>query len=232
MKHGLLFRSAGPASFTGDHRAALAQIGIQLVCDLRSDQERVGSSHEWESTVSIINLNLADDFGGEAALGRKIVRDDPSERGARTAMRTSYASMPAAMRPHLASLVTKIEEGATPLLVHCTAGKDRTGVLIALLLSMVGVPRESIIADYLLSEEYARHLHTRGDIVEAFSRLYGIPLEAGTVDAIIGVHPEYILSSIAQIEAEWGSIESYFLSIGISLSQQERLRLLLTENPD
>jgi protein-tyrosine phosphatase len=229
IKSGVLYRSEGPRSYTPAHRDALAALGVKLVCDLRSDVERSAAMHDWGPSASVLELNLADDFGAATASGRRMVQSDPTPAGACSAICTSYSAMPAALQAHLPGVVQAMLSGGVPLLVHCTAGKDRTGVMIALLLTLLGVPRETVISEYLLSAGYADATRARGDITAAFSQLYGVPLCATTVDAIIGVDRQYIVAAFESIEATWGTPHKYYESIGLRQSDQARLANLLTE---
>src|SRR3546814_9409940 len=73
----------------------------------------------------------------------------------RSAMLVNYRDMPRALLPHLHLLIEAIIAGEMPMLVHCTAGKDRTGVTIAVLLLALGVSREDVVRDYLRSDVFA-----------------------------------------------------------------------------
>jgi len=67
------------------------------------------------------------------------------------AMIDLYRVLPAWMTPRLRGIVSRIAQGDVPVLVHCAAGKDRTGIAVALLLAVLDVPRETIVEDYLLT---------------------------------------------------------------------------------
>ena len=81
------------------------------------------------------------------------LRTDPSVDNARSAMAENYRQMPGALMPHVPALAGALLGGEVPMMVHCTAGKDRTGVLAALILLVLGVSREDVYAE--LSEVVA-----------------------------------------------------------------------------
>jgi protein-tyrosine phosphatase len=229
LRHGLLFRSEAPGRFTTEQQSALAATGLRLVCDLRSDRETTHAPYDWGSSVSVIKLNLPDDFGDAGGLGRQILCAQPDEIGARAAMQASYATMPAALRPHLLNIVSAILIGGVPTLFHCTAGKDRTGVLVALILLFIGVPLELTVQDYLRSASFGERLRSTGNMVAAFSQMYGFALDQPTVDAVIGVNQDYLMAALDQLVTDWGSIDRYFNSVGIDATCRDELLSKLTQ---
>ena len=142
----------------------------------------------------------------------------------RRALTDNYASVPAALRPHLAHLVESIVDGETPLLVHCTAGKDRTGVMIALLLRAVGVADDVVIADYERSDVFGKNLRLRGGIEEQFKEAFGFVPSQALIDAMIGVDVALLNAAFAAITSEFGSLEGYFAAAGVDADLLDRLR--------
>ncbi|MDR2608493.1 MAG: tyrosine-protein phosphatase [Treponema sp.] len=96
-------------------------------------------------------------------------------------------------------------EANFPLIFHCSAGKDRTGFAAALLLSLLGVDREIIINDYLLSAENVREKYA--PYVELIKQRTG---GRGDIEPLVTVKREYIEAAFARIDDEWGGIENYF----------------------
>lgn len=224
-----IYRCQGPDRFTDANRGAMDALGLRLVCDMRSSAERARSSHQWADGVRLVHLDLNDDVGGHGSPVRQVLRDNPTSAVARDAMRASYARMPGAIRPHLAGIIAAIEDGELPLLIHCTAGKDRTGVMVALLLLCIGAPLASVMADYLLSLTFTRQLRARVDITAAFSQMYGVTLDDEAVDAFIGVDASYLSAALDQIDTDWGSLSAYFEGAGIDETHRQPLRTLLSE---
>jgi protein-tyrosine phosphatase len=229
IRPGLLYRCQGPGTFLDDHRQELSELDIRLVCDLRSDLERRAAVHDWGLSAILINLDLPNDFGSETSLGWKALVRHPTEAGARAAMRASYATMPTAIRPYMPTIVAAISEGNTPVLMHCTAGKDRTGVLVALLLLFVGVPLDAVIGDYLRSEAFGRNLRASGSLAPALGATFGFAPDQGTVDALIGVDTEFLMAALAPVDGIWGSVDGYFASVGVDSDRRAELRSILTE---
>jgi protein-tyrosine phosphatase len=102
----------------------------------------------------------------------------------------------------------------TPLVFHCTAGKDRTGFAAALLLSALGVDRDDIVQDYLLTNQ----LYVRSPKVEA-------PGPAHVMDVLWSVRPEFLEAAFQVIDEEHGGLESYLAGpLGLGMGERERLR--------
>jgi protein-tyrosine phosphatase len=143
----------------------------------------------------------------------------------------NYAAIPAALFPHFSHLVEAIVDGETPMLVHCTAGKDRTGVMIAILLHALGVPHEIVLADYQRSDIFARNLRLRGGIEEAFNEAFGFVPENELIDAMIGVDVALLEAAFEAINAEFGDLEGYLAAAGIDAALLARLRDTMVAAP-
>ena len=224
VRQGMLYRSEGPASFAAEHHGELHALGIRLICDLRADVERERAPHNWEPVGRIMAIDINHDLRTETNDGWGALRDDPSEAGAVRAMTLNYVAMPGALHGHLARLVDAMLEGGLPMLMHCTAGKDRTGVLAALLLKLLGVSDDDIVADYLRSDVFAKNLRLGGSIADAFEKTFGFVPSQATIDAMIGVRREFLDAALHSIEQQWGSVAGYFETAGVDADKQRRLR--------
>lgn len=137
-----------------------------------------------------------------------------------------YADLPG--DPRYRSLVRRsfraLAEAEGPVLVYCSAGKDRTGFVAALLLDLLGVDEADIIEDYMASNAGEAKSALGPEIARRFA-LHGrsVPRRE-IVDAILGVVPEYIESSFAAIRAESGSVTHWLASIGIGGDLRRQLR--------
>lgn len=112
---------------------------------------------------------------------------------------------------------------AFPALVHCSAGKDRTGIVIALVLAVLGVPDEVIAADYGLSGAYLDSEHTPAiGQVQASSGL-GDKLTGG----LLASPPPLMAGVLARVRQSWGSVDDYLLSHGLTAADLASLRVSL-----
>ena len=224
VRPGMIYRSEGPASFQPVHREELAALNIRLVCDLRSAGERDKDPNDWADAARLLNLDVTADLRVKTNDGWEALKHDQSIGAVRKALIGNYASIPAAIRPHLRHLVEAVVDGETPVLVHCTAGKDRTGVLIGLLLKAVGVADDVVVADYERSDVFAKNLRLRGGIAEQFEEAFGFRPQQALIDAMIGVDVEFLNAAFAAVAKEWGDITAYFAAADIDAALFERFR--------
>jgi len=228
LRPGVIYRSEGPASFEPVHREELLALGIRLVCDLRADAEREKAPNDWAGAARLLNLDITADLRVETNQGWQTLKHDPSEEAGKRALIANYTAIPGAIRPHLRGLIEAIADGETPVLVHCTAGKDRTGVLMALLLKALRVPDDLVTADYLRSDVFAKNLRLRGGIHEQFEETFGFRPTEALIDAMIGVDLEFLNAALDTAEQEWGSVEGYFEAAGVDAALLQRYRDALT----
>ena len=107
-----------------------------------------------------------------------------------------------------------------PALFHCTTGKDRTGWAAAALLTLLGVPEETVLEDYLRSNDYILPLYEKE--IQAFVAGGG---ESSIPQAIFGVRTEYLEASFKEMRTRYGTIERYFSkALGIDAAAQRSLR--------
>jgi protein-tyrosine phosphatase len=93
---------------------------------------------------------------------------------------------------------------------------------------MVGVPRDAIVEDYLKSDIFGKNMVLQGSIEQGFMDSFGFMPNQAAVDALIGVDPAYLLSSLDQIETKWGGIAGYCDAAGVDAAMRRDLIDLLT----
>lgn len=131
-----------------------------------------------------------------------------------------FVSLPSAQKEFGQLYLGLLDRDRVPALFHCTTGKDRTGWAAAALLSLLGVPKETIYEDYLRSNDYILPMYQ--EVIDGFASAGGekeIPL------AILGVRKEYLDAAFDEMEKNYGSIEKYFSEgLGIDAEQQQALK--------
>jgi protein-tyrosine phosphatase len=208
--------------------ALLAGDGIKLVYDLRSAHERAAIPLDYWPAVgaSVRGVDLFAHLKG-AASPWAALEAQPDATGANTAMHVLYGSFPAALHGQLQPIVDGILSSGGATLIHCTAGKDRTGFLVATLLQAVGVSDDAVMADYLASLGRTNVAARRATAGFMADRL-GTTLPDAAVDCLMTVRASFLETSLAAIRAEFGGMEAYLASAGITPDRMNALEALLT----
>jgi protein-tyrosine phosphatase len=232
VRWGRVFRSSALSKLTPDDVAKVDRLDLAAVVDLRTLEEREKSPSVWARRPRDIYESPKESL---APVMQTIMHDAQTADGARAGIESFYARMPDSYRTEYAALFHRIAAGKLPILVHCSAGKDRTGVAIAVLLASIGVPRDTIIGDYALTEKLVPELPTAqqsaatvGAAAQASAVLAQLPDESR--HALWRSDPEYISVALHSIDREYGSVDSY-VRHGLRISDREIavIRKALTE---
>jgi len=218
VRWGLIYRADGIHRIEGADLARVAGLGIRTVVDLRTrgelaDHGRVATEsfaasyrhlplleHVWERDLPAAELDAVDFLAGRYL--------DMLDQGA-------------------SSIVTALsimaEAGRLPLVVHCSAGKDRTGVLAAILLSVLGVSDDDISADYALSRAAMRELAewVRSERPESYET------RAAQPPAFLDAPPLAMRRFLARARSQYGSLTDYVHTIGLADRDVVNLRSVL-----
>jgi protein-tyrosine phosphatase len=207
-----VFRSDRLTGLTAEDRALLEGLGIRRVFDLRSDLE--------------LAEHGAGDFSSEAGRHRHVPLvsislslSDPRIDWSKVDLGARYLEMMVEGRDVIREILEHLADAEDATLFHCTGGKDRTGVVAAVLLRTLGVDDETIVADYAVSEKY----------LEAFVHASRALMEREGFDPQIvlylcGSPAERMVKMLADVDARWGSIEGYLAWAGVSDATARALR--------
>jgi protein-tyrosine phosphatase len=234
LKPGVVYRSGELSRLGPEDLDILQDLKIRLVCDLRSRTEQQEYVSRWPDGSVHRHLELADRDQSAASPEKlfAIVASQPGELGALKAMDLLYRRKPQAYAEQLKTLFAEILAGdALPLLVHCHAGKDRTGFIVAMLLAAAGVARADIFADYEMTAQFFPEETEARAIVAWARRSYGQEITAAAARPMVQARPGYLAASFEEIDRGWGGVGPYLRdAVGLQEPALERLReLLLTE---
>jgi protein-tyrosine phosphatase len=216
-----LLRSDTLHGLTPKGQAALRDYGVRTIIDLRLADELERQPNPFaaqqgpDGVPRYVNLPIHD-----PAITAAVDAAQATEGEYIVILEESKGLVAAIIKAVSASL----EDGA--VLVHCHGGKDRTGIVIALLLSLAGVPREIIAQDYALTETRLEPLYAAW--LEEQSKTQGRPIER---PQWMFSRPEKMLSLLDYLDREYGSVEGYLETAGATQADMARIREHLTALP-
>lgn len=207
IRWGRIYRSGALSRLSTADADYLQALGIQMVCDLRSLEEA-------DDEPDILPQDPAPRYlheplyAGETSRERLLALLFAPQRLTQMLAETYIHDMLEHNGPFFGDLLRRIaDESNLPLLIHCTAGKDRTGVSIALLLLLLGVPEAVVIADYSLSNHYFAHF--RQVIQPVVKRLAWMGITVDDLTPLLTAHPDNMRQMIAYIRDHYGTAEGY-----------------------
>jgi protein-tyrosine phosphatase len=194
--------------------AQLRALGLRTVCDLRGAEERERHPNRYpaDGDVDELWLEVKNDLRGNPMYLR-LFAEDPTPDGAQRVMQQIYRSFPAAFAGQLPQLFALLHEERVPVLIHCAAGKDRTGFVVALLLHALGVPQDVIVDDYLRSSPPDPHPRAE-EMLREFEQLFGLTIDTATLRPLLDVHPDYLGAAFEALDVEYGSVGDYLARHG------------------
>lgn len=209
-----VYRSDALHRLTRDGRQALRSLGVETVIDLRSTFDR--------------RLSGRDRLAGTGArvVSIPISGGSPATDVHSLTLATVYRTILTAETAALAETMRVIARTTAPVVVHCTAGKDRTGLASALLLRAVDVPVEDVVADYAATQENLAGEWTRRILRKV--KLFRVPLTPAVVEVMTASPPQAMIDTLAWIDAEHGGVAAYLLSIGLTDDDLDALRRRLS----
>ena len=218
LKPRTLIRADSLHSLTPDDQQFLLDYGICSIIDLRRSAEIEADPNIFAGSTAVRYQNLPLHNGWQCILENK--RPD-------SLVHLYCSILDNAQETVRAVIAAAAAPDAFPLLVHCQVGKDRTGVVIALLLGLAGVPDEIIIADYAYSYDYLlpivagyrEKIHQQGGDISMFDMLIQSP-------------PETMAQMLAHLDEKYGGIRPYLRHIGLTDAQLDRIRQQLVTSRD
>ena len=230
-----VFRSGDMSRFAAKDQPTVNALGINTVVDLRSDEERVRGPSRWYDEASRPETVLLP-IGGSAAdwsssLSMQLQTGGFSRAELNATFIEMYATVPLENTDQYRALFTELLGNADEaMLIHCTGGKDRTGIAAALILAAVDVPRVTIMQDFLLTNKAINVPRTAKMLAMVFSRDADNQIDSVAIEPMLVVDPVYLETAFAAIEAEYGSLDNYFrVALGLTAGRRAELRAVLLD---
>ncbi|MCC5999311.1 MAG: tyrosine-protein phosphatase [Pararhodobacter sp.] len=215
-----LYRSDSLAELDADDLARLQALGLRSLCDFRLPEEAAKKPNRLPDGHAIQLHAIG--FIPEGTLDMLASVGDG---------RLPAAEIEAEVLRHYGKFIHDhqteyrrffellLDDANLPLLVHCTSGKDRTGIAAALALLALGVPRAEVVRDYTLTNDYRR------DIAHLFTGA----VDRGALQVLTTANPRYIERALDELDSAYGGIAGWFDTVGLGRAALDDLRARLTE---
>ena len=236
VARGLVYRSNTFNPLSPEDIEKLERLGLKSNYDLRTNTEVKAKPDQMPPGVRYHQLDVLADAKSNAAARIEALLHNPRKANAELGggkiealFKRGYrefVSLPSARSAYRSLFLALADRSQLPAVFHCTTGKDRTGWAAAALLSLLGVPRDEVIADFMRTNEYT--LSQFRSKIDEFAAAGG---ERAIAEAILGVKPEYLEASFDEMQKRYGTIERYFSEgLGIDSAGQLALRELYIEH--
>ena len=230
MRTGALYRSDRLSTLTPDDLDELGSRGIRTVVDFRAGPEiERDRSRLWPGVTSHISLPVGDTVDGDISMVEQIY-EGRLRSVSEGDMAELYLKMIGTYGERFAQLVAiAADVDHLPMLFHCTAGKDRSGIASALLLEALGVDRETVLDDYCLSNELRSHQRIE-ELTPEFTKI-GIAID--DVRAILSAPRGVMAAVLEELDNRFGrqpddsranGVEGYLLGHGLDPAALDMLR--------
>lgn len=243
IKPGLLYRAGVLHHLTSDDYRIVESLGIRTLLDFRDTEERINEPTEWKAgDVRVMAWDYSLDFGlsasdeGEAGVEALFASLMTEPDAAEHIMIALYRTMVEQQKPQFQGLFQTMLDGEGPVLFHCTAGKDRTGIAAALIQTALGVDRDTVFQDFTLSETVltmAAEQQSAGAMTahgydETYAMLAMLPEES--VAALMGTRPAYLEAAFNEMTKRYGSVDAYIRDgLGVTDVDLQTLKSLYLE---
>lgn len=227
VRMGKIYRSASLSYITPQGKRALLALQPCVICDLRSAEEVLNDPDPSFAGVRHEMINMATE--GDKAKRLWLLLFNPKKLDG--LLPQLYISVILEENAPAIQRVMRLllDETNYPIIIHCTAGKDRTGVIIALILALIGVPQATILADYTQSNRFYHHYERIAH--QLLRRLAFLRLNSANLFPILAADANTLRAVFAYLDDHYGGVIGYAQSrLGLGIADIERLRrLLLTE---
>ena len=225
LRKGVFFRSSALSDPAAATDPVVTDLGLRLVVDMRTPAERErGADHAPQGAEVVAVDILGSTSGGLADAASTLLSGSVD-----VAAFLAHLDAPAAMEHTYRQFVTEsearagfatvlravLERGGAPSLVHCTAGKDRTGWVVALAMSAVGVPRDAVVEEYLAVRPAVHDL-----FAPLLQQVGAAGLDVARLAPVFDVDARYIGAAFDQAERDFGGVDGY-LRDGLGLDDAE-----------
>jgi protein-tyrosine phosphatase len=231
VRWGRVYRAGVLSYFTDRDHGTLHGLDVRAICDLRRAEEREREPSAWPAGADQQRPTHHhwDDGSNTPTVRSFAARRPATAAGMFDAMIDLYRALPEWMAPRIRGMLDCISTGSVPVVVHCAAGKDRTGVAIAVLLRAIDVSQQTAIDDYLLTNEagdFEQFLRSRHDtqlgLTDIHHPLLSMPDDIRRV--LFMAHADFLQAAFDSIDA-LGGLDQY-LEKTVRISSEQRAAVI------
>lgn len=218
LKEGKFYRSAHLHKLKKKSFEDVERLGIKEIIDLRNSKEIAQKPDQLPAEIIYKKYSAFEDEGDQLAQARKLVlKGKVNASDADKRMIDFYREYVTENPEVIRTIITEIMESKEPILYHCTAGKDRTGIVTALILTILKFDKETIYNDYLLSNNYRKDLvQKRLRLANTLHFLYP-KMDLQVLEKLSWVEKRYLDAAFGEIDKKYGSTDAYIQKVlGIS----------------
>ncbi len=231
LKWGMIYRTDKLSALSEEDQKYLQRLALRRIVDFRSDEERLSAPHALpiDCDIRIDAMPIAVEAAQIELVTARLKQENVSAGDMEAMLIDANREMISRYTPVYRQWIQSLlHTDHYPQLFHCTAGKDRTGLAAALLLHALDVPEETIMEDYLATNDYTE-AYTEQTITQIFAMKL-LPVSEEVIRALFRVQPQFINAAFDTISESYGNLQNYFEhGLGFTPSQQQDLRDLLLE---
>lgn len=231
VRKGFIFRSDNLSKLGTDDFEAFSALRIAAVYDLRTDHEIAGKEDHLPANVRYVHTPVVQDNAGEIkGLKKRVLNGEITEQQAKDMTAKFYADAVTIHADAVKDILKQITRSEQPVLYHCSAGKDRTGIVSALILSILNVDRQVIVDDYLVSNYYRRDRAEKTLGKAKLGRVIKPKLNMKAIEVLSTVDESFINATFNAIDSAYGGMEPFIQNkLGIDKAARQALVEKLTE---
>ncbi|VXB06817.1 MULTISPECIES: tyrosine-protein phosphatase [Chryseobacterium] len=230
LKEGMLYRSGHLHQLRKKSLKTFQNLGIKEIIDLRNSKEISQKPDQLSDAFIYKNYSAFEDEGDQLNQAKKLVlKGKVKGSDADQRMLDFYKNYVKENPEIIKKIIHEILDSETPVLYHCTAGKDRTGIITALILTVLKFDRTTIYNDYILSNNYRKQLvQKRLHLANNLHFLYP-KMDLNVIEKLSWVEKDYLETAFSEIDKKYGSIDIYIhQNLGISENKRNEYILKFT----
>ncbi|MFP3597548.1 tyrosine-protein phosphatase [Chryseobacterium sp. SIMBA_029] len=224
LKEGKLYRSGHLHQLKNNSFKELERLGIKEIIDLRNKKEIADKPDHLPENMMYKNYSAFEDQGDQLSQAKKLVlKGKVNGSDANKRMLDFYKDYVTENPEIIKKIITEILESDQPVLYHCTAGKDRTGIITALILTILKFDKETIYNDYLLSNNFRKQLvQKRLNLADHLHFMYP-KMDIKVLEKLSWIERDYLDAAFDEINNKYGSMDIYIQQVlGISENKRQQ----------